>query len=156
MSRSARINNLWERIVCLKFTFTLFYKYSSLPLPQLTCTSGGNLRPGWRDILDCWDTCRTCGPCLTSAEVGRAEGKAPERGVSDLQRHLPGPFNRGSKSTGTSTHSCWWHSVGHFSNRPHLRQLLHRGWMSHQNDIKCLNISVQADLVPTVEPPDIP
>ena len=32
--------------------------------------------------------------------------EVPDRGVSSLQRHWPGPADRGSKSNGTSMHSC--------------------------------------------------
>ena len=92
-----------------------FYALKYFDLFQLTCTPRGNLRPDWRDTLDCWDTDRTCGPSL-SREGGWVWLwvwiKVPERGVSSLHRHWPGPSDWGSKSSGTSMHSWWWHTIG--------------------------------------------
>ena len=40
-----------------------------------------------------------------------------------------------------------------FHTNLHLRQLLHRLRMSHENDVKRLILAVKTNLVPSVEPP---
>ena len=40
-----------------------------------------------------------------------------------------------------------------FHTNLHLRQLLHRLRMSHEDDVKCLVLAVETNLVPSVEPP---
>ena len=43
-----------------------------------------------------------------------------------------------------------------FVNRPHLGQFLHGDWMGEENNVKSLDLAVQTNHVPAVEPPAIP